>query len=690
MTIRKLIASCLGGVAVLMLVLGAVVAVEQWRVAAAAADAQGLARVMAALTRMTENLAVERGPTLVALGSTDPATLAPMKEQRAKSDAVRKALADLLATEDFDTKDSLKAVMSTLDGRLATQRGIVDALVAKPVADRAAAEVDTYVKGMFAIMADLGAELNATSRSLLQHAPEAGHYASIAVMAWSYRDYAGRQSSMLLQALNSGKPMSPQATRDVQVMQGHLDDLEGRLDGQLALAGTPDSLVKAAEAARQGYKGIFGAMRAKVLEASAAGTPYPVDVTEYRKTSVPQLAGILGIRDAAIAEATRLADEQHASASRALLLVTLLLLAAGGVLGGIVWLVGRRVTGPLSVLTQVVMKIAGGDHDLSVPLTERRDEIGEMAGAISTLRVNAKEADILADRQRDEEAAKEHRRLRLEAATREFATSIDQVVEGFSGAERSLRGAADSLTLSAGDTISLSNTVAGAAEETSANVQTVAAAAEELNQSISEIARQMVGATTTSEAAVREASTTKHSIDGLVGAAQRIGDVVKLITDIASQTNLLALNATIEAARAGEAGKGFAVVASEVKALANQTAKATEEIQAQVGAIQEETARAAAAIDGITATIASMSQITTGVASAVEEQGAATREIARNVQQASVGTQEVSSNITGVRTAADETGSAARSVLSSSDVLGREADTLRSVVSGFVATIKAA
>nr|WP_281384624.1 methyl-accepting chemotaxis protein [Nitrospirillum iridis] len=372
------------------------------------------------------------------------------------------------------------------------------------------------------------------------------------------------------------------------------------------------------------------------------------------------------------------------------MLVTLLLLIAGGVLVGIVWLVGHRVTGPLSVLTQVVMNIAGGDHDLAVPMTARTDEIGEMAGAISTLRANAKEADILAERQRTEDAAKEQRRVRMEAATHDFAISIDQVVAGFTGAERSLRGAADSLTLSAGDTIALSNTVAGAAEETSANVQTVAAAAEELHQSIAEIARQMSTATTTSDAAVREASSTKQSIDGLVMAAQRIGDVVKLITDIASQTNLLALNATIEAARAGEAGKGFAVVASEVKALANQTAKATEEIQAQVSAIQDETARAASAIDGITATIVAMSQITTGVASAVEEQGAATREIARNVQEASVGTREVSANITGVRAAADETGTAARSVLSSSDVLGREADTLRTVVNGFVTTIKAA
>ncbi|MEE3624197.1 methyl-accepting chemotaxis protein [Nitrospirillum sp. BR 11752] len=690
MTIRKLIASCLGGVAALMLVLGAVVAVEQWRMATAAADAQSLARVMAALFHVTESLAIERGPSLVALGSAESATLAPMREQRAKSDATLKALADLLATEDFDAKANLKSLLSTLGGRLATQRGAVDALLAKPLAERPAAETDAYVKGMFAIMADLNTELNATSRSLLQRAPEAGHYANIAMMAWAYRDYAGRQSSLLLQALNSAKPMTAPAMRDVHVMQGHLDDLEGRLEGQLALAGTPDSVVAAAAIAREGYKNIYGAMRAKVLDASAAGVPYPVDVIEYRRISVPQLATILGIRDAAIAETNRLADHQYDSAHKALLLITLLLVVAGAVLVGIVWLVGHRVTGPLSILTQVVMKIAGGDHDLAVPLTARKDEIGEMAGAISILRSNAKEADILAERQREENVAKEQRRHRLERATRDFATSIDQVVAGFSGAERSLRGAADSLTLSAGDTISLSGTVASAAEETSANVQTVAAAAEELNQSIAEIARQMVGATTTSDAAVREAAGTKHSMDALVGAAQRIGDVVKLITDIAGQTNLLALNATIEAARAGDAGKGFAVVASEVKALANQTAKATEDIQAQVAAIQEETARAATAIDGITTTIASMSQITTGVASAVEQQGAATREIARNVQQAALGTQEVSSNIAGVRTAADETGNAARSVLGSSDVLGREADTLRAVVSGFVATVNAA
>ncbi|MDE1150775.1 MAG: HAMP domain-containing methyl-accepting chemotaxis protein [Azospirillaceae bacterium] len=690
MTIRTLIATCLGGVAALMLVLGAIVAVDQWRSASAAADAQGLARVMAALTRMTENLAVERGPTMLALSSDDAALVEPVRQQRAKADEVRKALVTLIANEDFDTKASLTALVATLDSRLSTLRGTADSLLARPVAQRDAKETDTYVSGMFSVMADLNGALNATIRSLLQRAPEAGHYANVAGLAWSYRDYAGRQSTLLLQAVGTAKPLTPQALQNIQIIQGHLDDLEGRLDGQLALAGTPDSLTKAAENTRQAYKAAFSVRRTQILEASAAGTPYAFDAKEYRKGSVPQLESILGIRDAAIAQAITLADAQHAAARTTLALVLALLVVAGGVLAGIVWLVGRRVTRPLSVLTGVVMKIADGDHDLAVPLTERHDEIGEMAGAIATLRSNAKQADLLAERQRADDAAKEQRGLRLEAATRDFATSIDQVVNTFSGAERSLRGAADSLTLSAGDTIALSNTVAGAADETSGNVQTVAAAAEELHQSIAEIAQQMANATRTSDAAVREASSTKQSIDGLVTAAQRIGDVVKLITDIASQTNLLALNATIEAARAGEAGKGFAVVASEVKALAGQTAKATEEIQAQVAAIQEETSRAVAAIDGITGIIATMSQITTGVASAVEEQGAATQEIARNVQQASVGTREVSSNIDGVRTAADETGNAARSVLSSSDVLGREADTLRAVVSTFVATIKAA
>jgi methyl-accepting chemotaxis protein len=226
--------------------------------------------------------------------------------------------------------------------------------------------------------------------------------------------------------------------------------------------------------------------------------------------------------------------------------------------------------------------------------------------------------------------------------------------------------------------------------EASSNVETAAVAADELSGSINEIGRQLARTTDIVRAAVSEAHGTNHQITALAQAAQKIGDVIKLIRAIAGQTNLLALNATIEAARAGEAGKGFAVVASEVKGLASQTAKATEEIGAQIRAVQTASTDSVKAIETISTTISRVNEIATVIASAVEQQGAATNEIARNVQQAAKGTNEVSSNIGNVSQAAAETGSAATQVLGAAGELSKQSEKLRGQVGMFLASIRAA
>jgi methyl-accepting chemotaxis protein len=220
------------------------------------------------------------------------------------------------------------------------------------------------------------------------------------------------------------------------------------------------------------------------------------------------------------------------------------------------------------------------------------------------------------------------------------------------------------------------------------NVQTVASATEELAASIREIGNQVTESTGIISGAVEQAEDTNGKVRLLADAAQKIGDVVTLINEIASQTNLLALNATIEAARAGEAGKGFAVVASEVKNLATQTAKATEEIAAQVRAIQDSTDQSAKAIGEISHTINRVNEISTAIASAVEEQGAATQEISRNVQQASSGTAEVTSNIIGVTQASQQTSAGSSQVLSAASELARNGERLRSEVEDFLKTVR--
>jgi len=221
-------------------------------------------------------------------------------------------------------------------------------------------------------------------------------------------------------------------------------------------------------------------------------------------------------------------------------------------------------------------------------------------------------------------------------------------------------------------------------------VQTVAAATEELHASISEISRQVAQASETANLAVAETDRTNTTVEGLAEAAQKIGEVVSLIQNIASQTNLLALNATIEAARAGESGRGFAVVATEVKALATQTAKATEDISAQIAAIQHESNNAVTAIKTIGTTIAQMNEIATAIAAAVEQQSAATRDIAQNIQEVSKGTNEVSSNVGSVNEAANETGAAATEVLTAADDLSHQSEKLRADVNTFLGLIRAA
>jgi methyl-accepting chemotaxis protein len=275
----------------------------------------------------------------------------------------------------------------------------------------------------------------------------------------------------------------------------------------------------------------------------------------------------------------------------------------------------------------------------------------------------------------------------LKQATDAFAASMTGVVETVGRAAGTLQGDAQSLSNAAEKSSRQAMTVATASEQASSNVQTVASAAEQLSHSISEIARQVAKSSQVAAAAVRQAGETSGTMKSLAEAADRIGEVVRLINDIASQTNLLALNATIEAARAGEAGKGFAVVASEVKSLANQTARATEDIKSQVTEIQTAASRAVEAISSIDTTIREIDEIGSAIAAAVEQQGAATGEIARNVQQAASGTAQVSANIAGVNDAVAETGRTAQSVLGGAQEVARQAETLRQQVDGFVKQI---
>ena len=366
--------------------------------------------------------------------------------------------------------------------------------------------------------------------------------------------------------------------------------------------------------------------------------------------------------------------------------------AAGIALGLALGLIVSRagIVTPMRRIVECLSKLADGDLSIEVFGTDRKDEVGEIAQTTQVFKENMLRTRELETQQAKEQETRIHRARTIEGYIETFETSVARSLDLLAASATEMRATSESMSATAEQTSRQATAVAAASEEAASNVQTVASAAEELSSSISEITRQVAESAQISNKAAVDAENTDHTVQGLADAAQRIGEVVRLISDIASQTNLLALNATIEAARAGEAGKGFAVVASEVKALANQTAKATDEIAAQVMAIQGATQQSVGAIKDIGLTIGSIKEIATTIASAVEEQGAATQEIARNVEQASQGTAEVSSNIAGVTQAADETGTAASQVLDAAGGLAREAESLRGQVNDFLAKVRAA
>jgi methyl-accepting chemotaxis protein len=447
-----------------------------------------------------------------------------------------------------------------------------------------------------------------------------------------------------------------------------------------------------------------GAVRASIAPVKAALAAY---VTSFQSASAiikisdlfekemrPQIIELSAAADTAAASlrsesgAVRKQTEETIAAS----ISTQEIMAGLGLLiGGLIaFLVARSIIRPVSAMTTAMEKLAGGDTAVDIPSRDSTDEIGAMAKAVEVFRQNALERVRLESAQAEtERRAAEARKAEMQRLAASFEAAVGNIVNSVSSASTELEAAATTLMQTAATTQQLSTVVAGASEEAAANVQAVASATEELTSSVSEISRQVGESSRIASEAVNQAQQTDARINELSQAASRIGEVVKLITAIAEQTNLLALNATIEAARAGEAGRGFAVVAQEVKALAAQTAKATDEISTQIAGMQTATQVSVGAIKEIGTTIGRISDIAASIASSVHQQGAATEEIARNVQQAASGTTQVAANILEVNTGAGETGSASSQVLASARALSGEGNRLKIEVDRFLVTVRA-
>jgi methyl-accepting chemotaxis protein len=683
MSIQGFLAACLAVVGAVITAMAGLLIVEQWRVTHEAASAHELVGVLAANSLISEKISRERGATVIAMASDDPGTWTILTQQRQEADDALENAKRVVAQAHFSDKEAVLIDIEKL---------ISDCSILRSSVKRTnEPDLIANISNLFSDRIEHSVKIsNRLERVLLTLDPDIARFGTIAQVVWALRDAAGRESSTTMQVINSRKPPTPEARRYMDMAVGAVNELWQRLiiiaDGE----DSPPALRKAMATVREGYFKEYDIMRQRINAAESGDGVYDLDGAEWRRITAPQLQLIMILRDAAVNEALALADAKQQQAQRGLWEVIALFCFAMLLFITVVWAVRSRVIGPLTELTSIVARLSEGARDLVVPMQARLTEIASLARAIEVLRANALAADAMADRQHAETDAKEASRRRLESLTRTFASAIDGISEALKGGADGVRGSAGTLSGTADLAAQRSTAVAMAAEQASSNVQTAAVAAEELSASIQEISRRMVQASSVTQQAVTEAEHTAQVIAGLTAAAAKIASVVQVISGVAAQTNLLALNATIEAARAGEAGKGFAVVAAEVKALARQTAQATNDIQGHVAAIGAETDKAVMAIGGIAKTIVTVNELAVTIASAVEEQGAATQEISRSMQQAAVGTAEVSTSIGHVLEATQSTRNAVGYLAGLADDLAGKSVGLRSEVGGFISAVKSA
>jgi methyl-accepting chemotaxis protein len=684
MRIKALFSLVMLGIAALAATIAGIAAFDQFRRSQAVDHAGRETAAAAAMLRLTERLTIERGNHIVRMNASTAAAedvVARVTELGRQTDA---ALQAAIAALRVSAAEGRIRGFEAVGAQLSALRPQLLSAARQPLEARDAGLRARPQAAFDAMLGEVAAALDASHRAIATADGALGNLMTVARLTWELRDQGSRRIVPLSTAFNSNRALTAGEIEAIMAASRGMELSWDRVKTMSGLIGDPPRLARGIAEIDPHFHEVGRKTMAMVAAGRSGGT-YPMTTQQFDEISTPALQRLLLVREAA-----EMAEARRAAAWRNLLLVAAAGLGIVGLLAGLSALLVRRVVAPVVALTGVVQRMAEGDNAVEVPGQGRSDEIGSMAAAVEVLRRNAQDAASLAESAAAEQAAKAARADATHALIRRFETDVAESLAAVASAAAPLDATADRMGSAAEAAKAQAGSMAVAAGAAASNAQTVAASAEELAASIADVARQVAESARIAQRAKQDAQATDAAVAGLVEVAQRIGDVIGLINSIAGQTNLLALNATIEAARAGDAGKGFAVVAGEVKALAAQTAKATEQIGTQIAAMQTETSRAVDAIRGIGRTIEELSSIATQVAAAAEEQSAATQEIGRAVAEAAASTDQLTQQTAEVMEGAEGTASATTGLREASAGLSRQADALRGRVDGFLQAIRAA
>jgi methyl-accepting chemotaxis protein len=652
-----------------------------------------IADASANLFKAMHNLRTDQSTTVRLINSDQPMSSDIDKYLRNLRDSEMPAMANalvLLPSTEFAQQATLVPELDRLFKTLTgLQKEFWDA-VAKPKEARRPALAKEYYDTTAALLATLE-KLSAALVAAVNHQDSTiDQLLAIKQTAWLLRNTGGEASLIISKGLAAGS-VTPEIRVNYLKFLGGTDAAWNALE--LAASGMqlPPALASAISAAKIAYfEPSYLALRERLLAALTTGEKPEVTANEWSPITVGRLSSAVKVAEAALDAAKDYTSLQHSAALRSLILQLALLTSACVLTFGAMMAVTRRVIKPLHNMRDAMLKVASGDLTVDTGYTERRDEIGALAGALETFKQQAVDKLRIEAQERERNAGAVTRQQTIEAYVGEFESSVRLTLQQLGDASNQMRTTSSGLSAISRQTNERVQVAEKASGEASMSVESVASASEELSASINDISQQAAHAAGIASRAVSQAQETDGTVQGLAKSAARIGEVVGLINTIAAQTNLLALNATIEAARAGEAGRGFAVVASEVKSLASQTAKATDEISEQIADIQKVAGEAIDAIKGIGSIIGQVNEVATAIAAAVQEQGAATQEITRSTQHAAQGTKNVSDNISGVKTDADAAAAAAENVKGASETLGIQSQQLGSQVTQFLGKIRAA